>query len=115
MLSDEHRAFLNAQAITDEVIDACGIQSKTSKPTGIVFPWRDREGTEVFQLRPDTPVKDGKGRPMKYLFPEGSPTIMNKLRDADDGGPVLIVEGTKQQYAALSHAPAEYAIYGLSG
>lgn len=115
MLRPEHRDFLNKQAITDRVIDECGIQSKTSKPTGIVFPWRDREGNEVFQLRPDTPIKDDKGRPMKYLFPEGSPTIMNKLRDADDGGPILIVEGTKQQYAALSYAPPEYAIYGLSG
>lgn len=115
MLSDDHRAFLKAQAITDEVIDSCGIQTKTSKPTGIVFPWRSREGVEVFQLRPDTPVMDGKGRPMKYLFPEDSPLIMNQLRDADDDGPILIVEGTKQQYTALSYAPAEYAIYGLSG
>lgn len=115
MLSDDHRAFLNNQAITDEVIDSCGIQSKTSRPTGIAFPWRSRDGVEVFQLRPDTPVKDSKGRPMKYLFPEDSPLIMNQLRDADDGGPILIVEGTKQQYAALGYAPPEYAIYGLSG
>lgn len=115
MLSEDHRTFLNGQAITNEVIDACGIQSKTSKPTGIAFPWRSRDGVEVFQLRPDNPVKDGKGRPMKYLFPEGSPLIMNQLRDADDGGPILIVEGTKQQYAALSYAPPEYAIYGISG
>jgi putative DNA primase/helicase len=115
MLSDEHREFLKSRAITDEVIDSCGIQSRTSKPTGIVFPWRSRDGEEVFQLRPDHPIKDAKGRLMKYLFPEDSPLIMNKLRDADDGGPILIVEGTKQQYVALSYAPPEYAVYGLSG
>lgn len=115
MITTEHRAYLNAAAITDEVIDACGITSRTKKPTGIVFFWRDRAGTELAQLRPDEPAIDANGRPIKYVFPEGAELIMNRLRDADDGGPVLIVEGTKQQFAALSYAPDHFAVYGISG
>lgn len=115
MITQEHRAYLNAAAITNEVIDSCGIQSRTKSPTGIVFFWRDRDGVELAQLRPDEPAVDATGRPIKYVFPEGADLIMNRLRDADDGGPVLIVEGTKQQYAALSYAPDGFAVYGISG
>lgn len=114
MITPEHRAFLNAAAITDEVIDSCGIQSRTKKPTGIVFTWRDRNGVELPQIRPDDPAIDANGRPIKYVFPEGAELIMNQLRDSGEG-PILIVEGTKQQYAALSYAPETFAIYGISG
>jgi putative DNA primase/helicase len=112
MIRPEHRAFLNASAITDEVIDSQGIDSNER---GIIFPWRSPDGTQVLQLRPDQPDVDvATGRPKKYLWPRGEPLIMNRLRDSGSG-PVLIVEGTKQQYAALTHAPAEYAVYGVSG
>lgn len=114
MITREHRAFLNAAAITDDVIDSCGIQSRTKKPTGIVFTWRDRNGVELPQIRPDHPAIDANGRPIKYVFPEGAELIMNQLRDSGEG-PILIVEGTKQQYAALSYAPADFAVYGISG
>lgn len=112
MITPEHRAFLNAYAITDDVIESQGIDSHER---GIVFPWRSPDGREVLQLRPDMPDVDLEtGRPKKYLWPADTDLIMNRLRDSGSG-PVLIVEGTKQQYAALSYAPPEYAIYGLSG
>lgn len=112
MIRPEHRAFLNASAITDAVIDSQGIDSNDS---GILFPWRSPDGRTVVQLRPDQPDADiNTGRLRKYLWPKGEAPIMNRLRDSGSG-PVLIVEGTKQALAALSYAPAEYAVYGLSG
>lgn len=112
MITPEHRAFLNASAITDEVIDS---QEIDSIERGIVFPWRSPTGEETWQLRPDIPDLDLEtGRPVKYVWPTDTDLMINRLRDSGTG-PVLIVEGTKQQFAALSWAPPEYAIYGLSG
>jgi len=112
MIRPEHRALLNGSAITDEVIDSQGIDSNDR---GIIFPWRSPDGVEVLQLRPDQPDADlTTGRLRKYLWPRDQPLIMNRLRDSGTG-PVLIVEGTKQQYAALSYAAEEYAVYGISG
>jgi P4 family phage/plasmid primase-like protien len=112
MITPEHRAYLNASAITDEVI---GSQEIDSIERGIVFPWRSPDGEETWQLRPDIPELDLEtGRPVKYVWPTDTDLMMNRLRDAGTG-PVLIVEGTKQQFAALSWAPPEYAVYGLSG
>lgn len=114
-LSQDHRDYLLTAAITSEVIDASGIYTREAEPTGIVFPWDDGSLDEPLpQLRPDTPKLDEKGRPVKYRFPKGAKMILNRLRDCGDG-PALIVEGTKQQYAALSYAPEEFAVYGLSG
>jgi putative DNA primase/helicase len=112
MITPEHRAYLNASAITDEVIDSQEIESIER---GIVFPWRSPTGEETWQLRPDVPDLDIEtGRPVKYVWPTDTDLMINRLRDSGSG-PVLIVEGTKQQFAALSWAPPEYAVYGLSG
>lgn len=112
MITPEHRAYLNASAITDEVIDT---QEIDSIDRGIIFPWRSPTGEETWQLRPDIPDLDLEtGRPVKYVWPTDTDLMINRLRDSGTG-PVLIVEGTKQQFAALSWAPPEYAIYGLSG
>lgn len=114
-LSQDHRDYLLSAAITSEVIDASGISTREKEPTGIVFPWNDGSLPEALpQLRPDTPALNDKGKPVKYRFPAGAKMILNRLRDCGDG-PALIVEGTKQQYTALSHAPAQFAVYGLSG
>lgn len=114
-LSNDHRDYLLAAAIAPEVIDASGIYTREAEPTGIVFPWNDGSLDEPLpQLRPDVPVMDEKGRPVKYRFPKGAKMILNRLRDCGDG-PALIVEGTKQQYTALSYAPEHFAVYGLSG
>jgi len=111
MLTAEHRVKLQAAAITDEVIDASGIMSVKG---GIAFPWYDGNGTRLVQFKPDEPAKDDDGRLIKYLFPKDASMILNQLRDSGQG-PVLICEGTKQQYAALSHAPEGYAVYGMAG
>lgn len=104
--------MLAASAITDEVIDASGIVSDN---TGLRFPWNDGVSATTWQRRPDVPHLDEDGDPVKYVFPKGAKVPFNRLRDADDLSRVIIAEGTKQQYAVLSHAPADFAVYGMSG
>lgn len=111
-LTDEHRQYLLAAAIKPEILDASGIRST---PKGIAFPWADGLGNELIQMRPDEPHVDENGRPIKYTFPAGSTMILNQLRDDGPECPVLICEGTKQQYAALSWAPPQFAVYGVAG
>lgn len=111
-LTDEHRQYLLAAAIKPEILDASGIRST---PKGIAFPWADGLGNELTQMRPDEPYVDENGRAVKYTFPAGSTMILNRLRDDGPDAPVLICEGTKQQYAALSWAPPQYAVYGVAG
>ncbi len=111
-LTPPHRELLTRSAITPEVIETSGIEST---PTGVRFPWTDGTSPVVWQDRPDDPKTDAKGDPVKYLFPKGARVPFNRLRDDETCTRVLIVEGTKQQYAALSHAPREFAVYGMSG
>lgn len=111
-ITPEHLALLTDSAITEEVALASGIHSSGGS---LCFPWSDGVGPTVWQKRPDKPRLDDDGRPMKYVFPKGAKVPFNRLRDGDDYSRVLVVEGTKQQYAALSHAPADIAVYGMSG
>ena len=103
--------MLLGAAIKPEVIDASGIESTKG---GMNFPWWDGNGTRLTQYRPDTPITTDTGQTIKYVFPKGSSMILNQLRDPGYG-PVLICEGTKQQYAALSWAPDSFAVYGMAG
>lgn len=80
----------------------------------LVFPWRSPSGEVVEQVRPDTPlVYDGE--PHKYLWPKGVGAVLNAVRPDPDSDTVLIVEGTKQSYAAASWAPDGVAVYGVGG
>lgn len=106
-LSPEHRAYLNAAAITDEVLDRVGVRSV---PSGMKFPWRDRNGTTVTTTRPDDP-----GDGPKYLWPKDVPPILWQLTGDDDRSPVVIVEGHKQSLAVASWVPDGYAVYGING
>lgn len=111
-LKQEHRDYLIAAAITPAVLDASGI---ISTARGISFPWNDGTQPTVWQQRPDNPRTDEDGRVVKYEFAKGAKVPLNRLRDEADMGAVIIAEGTKQQYAVLSHAPAHMAVYGVSG
>jgi DNA polymerase I-like protein with 3'-5' exonuclease and polymerase domains len=106
-LSDQHRAYLLENAVTAEVIDAAGIYSEDDV---IVFPWVNTDGTTTEQRKPYVPsTKTG------YLWEPGKPLHPWVLRELDDDGPVLVVEGTKQSLAAASWAPAGYSVYGMAG
>jgi len=125
-LTEQHAAYLCEQAaITPEVARAAGIRSASSveqlpewaKSWGeqavpaIVFPWRSPSGEVVEQVRPDTPVGE-----QKYLWPKGQTSILNAARPATgEHDTVLIVEGTKQGWAAAAYAPANVAVYAVGG
>jgi len=111
-ISAAHMPILTASAITPEVIESSGIEST---PRGLRFPWNDGVSATVWQVRPDSPRVDDEGRAIKYEFPKGAKVPFNRLRDGDDFSRLIIAEGTKQQYAVLSHAPADMAVYGMSG
>lgn len=111
-ISAAHMPILTASAITPDVIESSGIESS---PRGLRFPWNDGVSATVWQVRPDSPRVDDEGRPIKYEFPKGARVPFNRLRDGDNFSRLIIAEGTKQQYAVLSHAPADMAVYGMSG
>jgi putative DNA primase/helicase len=108
----EHNRMLLDSAISQDVINASGIKSTDS---GIDFPWNDGVAPTLWQHRPDKPKTNDDGDVMKYLFPKGSKLLLNRLRDSDSITRLIIAEGTKQQYAVLSHAPADFGVYGMSG
>ena len=112
VLSGVHRAYLNAHAILDDVIDAHGIWSSGDR---VVFPWHDGE-QRTSQRRiwpePENGLPDGVG---KYLWEKEEPLHFAAWRPLSGDGPVIIAEGTKQSLAVASWAPPEYAVYGMAG
>ncbi|QBZ73543.1 DNA primase [Streptomyces phage Mischief19] len=113
-ITAEHRAKLNEAAISNEVIDAVGVQS-SPKGDAIRFPWTDGVCATVWQARPDKPKVDDEGREIKYVFPKGAKPPLNKLRHSETSLRTCLVEGTKQSLAALSHAPADMNVWGMAG
>ncbi|MEU8538007.1 DNA primase family protein [Streptomyces parvulus] len=128
VLSPEHRAFLNGQAITDEVLAAHHVRTVTAEeavrqglPAGLcqgdgVLFWWPVPGRErpVPQFRPDEPVVID-GEEAKYVFPKGCGSFVAVLREPTGDAPMLIPEGTKQSLAALSWAPPEWGVAGVPG
>jgi putative DNA primase/helicase len=127
-LSPEHRAFLNGQGITDEVLTEFRVRSVTAaealeaglpaglcKGDGVLFGWPVPGREEpVPQFRPDTPVVVD-GEEAKYVFPKGCGSFVAVFRQPTEDAPVLIAEGTKQSLAALSWAPKEWGVAGVPG
>ncbi|WP_405969794.1 hypothetical protein OG496_05250 [Streptomyces sp. NBC_00988] len=133
-MTSEHHTFLNAAAITDEVIEEYGIRSVTGPDDipgeifatwsdflgeaekGILFFWPVPGREPVPQYRPDDPIETPDGKLHKYLLPKGCGSFVAVFREPtgpDD--PYLITEGTKQTHAALSWAPPEWGIAGVPG
>jgi putative DNA primase/helicase len=73
---------------------------------GIAYPWKFN-GLTVWQFAPH------KRDEFKYLFPKGAEVPLDCLRDK--GGPVLVVEGTKQHHAVDAWSAPEFAIFGMDG
>lgn len=113
-LSEQHRKYLNDHAISDSVIDAAKIFTCDMPYPGIVFPWSDGTRTEN-QTRPDNPPIGDDGDPIKYLSPKDVQLPFNVIKDFGPDSAVVIVEGTKQQYAVASYLPDGVSVYGLSG
>jgi hypothetical protein len=88
--------------------------SKYATVPGLLFPWNSPlEGT-VLQYRPDVPVANPDGDPVKYLFPHGTQMVLNRLRENNDG-PLLVQEGTMQSLCAAVYAHDGWSVYGMSG
>lgn len=127
---ERHADYLREHAaITAEIAEAAGIRSASTVEElpdwarswgeqavpAIVFPWRSPSGEMVEQVRPDSPiVYDGEQH--KYLWPRGAGAVLNAARPVTgEHDTVLIVEGTKQTWAAAAYAPANVAVYGVGG
>jgi putative DNA primase/helicase len=74
-----------------------------------------RAGAVELQLRPDTPVVNGKGDVAKYVFAKGAASLIHSARPDDLAPDVLVVEGTCQAIAAARYAPEGWAVYGIAG
>ncbi len=135
-LTPAHRDLLIASAIEVDVALVAGVRSveradqlpddlaswrsRKEVAPGIVFPITAPDGRTVHQFRPDNNVVLDNGYEVpKYLFPKGGipginvhPVMVDQLA-AD--GPVWIVEGTKQYLAAVTAAPADVLVVGVSG
>jgi hypothetical protein len=122
-LADWRRADLHASAITDQAIAEAGVRDDP-KGRGWVLPWSDGvDSIDLLVYDRDKRPKDDKGKEIKSAWPSKrklpAGLIVNVLRDVPGADKVLVVEGVRQQLAALSHAPADgafpFSVYGMNG
>jgi DNA polymerase I-like protein with 3'-5' exonuclease and polymerase domains len=128
-LSDDHRAFLEAQAVNVDLALSLGVRSLLTREDNpregvwenwanfpaILFPWTNEEGRTEYQVRPDNPTEDNRGRGRKYVFRKGMTPVLWAVRPVPDAERIIIVEGTKQCLAAGSYAPPGVGVYGIAG
>ncbi len=129
-LSEDHAAYLAEHAIDLDLARSLGVRTvaelEDREPLGepwamfrtlpaIAFPWTAPDGRVEWQLRPDNPTTDQRGRLRKYMFRPGMTPVLWEVRPGAAGSAMLIVEGTKQCLAAASHAPEGMAVYGIAG
>ena len=88
--------------------------SRYAVGSGLLFTWNSPMQGVVHQFRPDEPVQNDHGDPVKYAFASGQAMVLNRLRDTGDG-PVLVQEGTLQSLAAAIYAHEGWSVYGMSG
>jgi hypothetical protein len=86
---------------------------------GLVVPMFSPDGiTRSWQVRPDKPRKDKRGKPLKYETPDGSspivdvhPRMLDEVRSG--AGPLLITEGAKTGDAATSRGVPTVVLAGV--
>ena len=112
-VSDEHLALGLEHAVTPDVM----LRHTYTDPDNdgrLTFIWSD--GTrQLTQWRASEAEREADPGAGKYKFPFQSGKILNHLRSPEDGQPVLMVEGSFQQLAALSWAPKGFGIVGFAG
>jgi DNA polymerase I-like protein with 3'-5' exonuclease and polymerase domains len=129
-ISAEHAAFLKAQAVDVELARQLGVRTLATRADtqamgdqwvnwanfpAIAFPWTSDEGRVEWQVRPDNPTEDSRGRARKYVFHRGMTPVLWAVRPNDSAKRIVIIEGTKQCLAGASYAPPGDAIYGIAG
>lgn len=132
-ITDDHaRTILAPRGLRPDRVSALGVYSVTDPDElpeefaggryvtipGLVFPWNSPTGGTVLQYRPDEPVLNDSGDPVKYVFPSGTSMVLTMLRDEPSkagDAPLLIQEGTMQSLAASIYAPDDWMVAGMSG
>lgn len=129
-LTPEHIAFLSAQAVDPELAASLGVRSLLTRADtqemgshwvnwanfpALAFPWTSDEGRVEWQVRPDDPTEDARGRKRKYVFHRDMLPVLWAVRPNEAAERIVIVEGTKQALAAATYAPADLAVYGIAG
>lgn len=129
-LSDDHRAFLTAQAVDVALAEKLGVRSLMergdTKSMGghwgnwanvpaIAFPWTSPDGRVEWQVRPDDPTGDSKGKLRKYVFHMNMTPVLWAVREVEKPKRIVIIEGTKQGLAGASYAPADTSVYAIAG
>lgn len=129
-LTRAHAEFLAKQGIDPVFAESLGVHSVLSRADcahlggvlvnwdncpAIVFPWTSPSGRVEYQIRPDTPNPDLRGRLRKYVFPSGMTPMLWQVREPADGARILIVEGTKQGLSAATYAPEGIGVYTVAG
>lgn len=140
-LLERHQKFLRDRAITDDVAPERGYQSATRMadlaklgfgrtqqlvPALVIPICSVRGAVESYQLRPDNPRLNEKGKPRKYEMKAGARMLidahprMTRPRDggkvpliADPGVPLLITEGIPKGDAAVSIGLCCIALLGV--
>lgn len=129
-LTEDHAAFLAAQAVNLDLARSLGVRSLLSSDDvadlggqwvnwanfpAILFPWTAEDGRVEYQVRPDEPTTGTGKKPRKYVFRREMTPVLWAVRPVESAERVLIVEGTKQALAAASYAPAGVGVYGIAG
>ena len=129
-LTEQHANYLAGHAVNLDLARSLGVRSIVElddrAPLGeewsmfrtlpaIAFPWRAPDGRIEWQMRPDDPTTDQRGRLRKYMFRAQAKPLLWEVRPGAAGSRMIIVEGTKQCLAAASYAPEGVAIYGIAG
>jgi hypothetical protein len=131
-LSEEHRAYLAAQAVDPDLAERLGVRTVTKREDmvaignpiwenfanfpAILFPWTSPDGRVMIQVRPDEPTNDPRsGKPRKYVFGKGEAPVLWALREVRGSETALVIEGTKQGLAGASYAPPGMSVYSIAG
>ncbi len=127
---EQHWQFLRARAVADEVARERGYRSASKKselerlgfgrsqqlvPALVIPIWSVRGAVESYQLRPDKPRLNEKGKPRKYEMKAGSRMLLDvhprlsRRREAcklapigDPAIPLFITEGIPKADSAIS-------------
>jgi hypothetical protein len=130
-LSEEHRQVLeDGSAIAREVLEGRGYRTtrRTEVPpefkryqrrAGLLVPLFSPDGTTTgYQLRPDKPRRDKRGKPIKYETPTGAriiadvhPTMLGAA--ADPEVPLWITEGVKCGDSLTSRRRCTVSLVGV--
>ena len=140
-LLEQHRKFLRARAVVDEIAAERGYQSAILRadleklgfgrtqqlvPALVIPIWSVRGAVDSYQLRPDKPRLNEKGKARKYEMKWGSRMLLdvhprlsrpregrNLSLIADPATPLFVTEGIPKGDGAVSIGLCSIALLGV--